>query len=192
MIKYKALRQFRLDKGWTQGQAAREIGIQQSYLSKLENDQALASMEILDKISATYDCEISDIALVKDSKTYSTQPIGRMFYASLLSALAGILLIALAYFGIIQNNTAYTYQLSQTQPNKQHTQIVMPNFVITDEFMGEKYRESVQGTQATYILLGERPISPLTNRVLYFFGVFLVLVGLALQTVRLVKSKKRS
>ena len=38
MIKNKVLRQLRLAKGWTQGHAAKEIGIQQSYLSKLEND----------------------------------------------------------------------------------------------------------------------------------------------------------
>lgn len=190
MVKYKALRQIRLDKGWTQGQAAKEIGIQQSYLSKLENDQALPSLEILKKIATTYHCHISDIAFAKEVKENSNESLGRLFYIGTALILTGFLSIALAYFGIIQNNTAYTYQLSQYENPKHQSEVLLPNFIVTDEFMGEKYREPYQGTDETYILLGERTISPLINRVFYFVGMILTLMGLALQTVRLVKHKK--
>ncbi|MDQ2077737.1 helix-turn-helix domain-containing protein [Marinimicrobium sp. ABcell2] len=36
------LRQLRTEKSWTQPQAAETIGIEQSYLSKLENDNVVA------------------------------------------------------------------------------------------------------------------------------------------------------
>ncbi|GEM_PF-656838 len=192
MIKNKVLRQLRSDMGWTQGQAAREIGIQQSYLSKLENDRALPSHEILKKISFTYNCQISDIAFIDKSKANNKQSLGRFFYAGLVLALAGFLSLALAYLGIIHNNTAYTYQLAHSQTSTAQYGVTVPNFIVTDEFMGEKYLESSKGTEAAYVLLGERSISPLANRILYFLGVFLVLMGLALQTVRLVNYRNKS
>ena len=53
------LLQLRKQKGWTQAFAAREIGIQQSYLSKLENGKFLPSQEVYEKIAVAYDVEIS-------------------------------------------------------------------------------------------------------------------------------------
>lgn len=49
------LKQLRANKKWTQAFAAREIGIQQSYLSKLENGQFIPSAKIIKKFELCYD-----------------------------------------------------------------------------------------------------------------------------------------
>ena len=48
------LKQLRANKKWTQAFAAREIGIQQSYLSKLENGQFIPSAELIEKLEFCY------------------------------------------------------------------------------------------------------------------------------------------
>lgn len=188
MINHKTLRQLRLKRGLTQGHAAKAIGIQQSYLSKLENDQAIASMEILQRICDVYSCQITDIAQIKQHQIKTPVYTTKLSYFGFGLILLGLLLIALAFFGIIQNNTAYTYELVSAD----NSITIAPNFIVTDEFMGEKYQELSEGVQASYMLIGERSISPLTNRIFYFMGVSLGLLGLALQTVRLVYRKKRN
>ncbi|WP_256729588.1 MULTISPECIES: helix-turn-helix domain-containing protein [unclassified Pseudoalteromonas] len=50
----KELKRLRSDKKWTQAFAAREIGIQQSYLSKLENGQFIPSPEVIEKLKRCY------------------------------------------------------------------------------------------------------------------------------------------
>ncbi len=46
------LKQIRTDKGWTQPQFAQAAGIEQSYLSKLENDKSVPSAEMFSTILA--------------------------------------------------------------------------------------------------------------------------------------------
>ncbi|NVK21590.1 MAG: helix-turn-helix domain-containing protein [Kangiellaceae bacterium] len=48
------LRSLRAISGWTQPQCAEKIGIEQSYLSKLENDKSIPSAEIFDALCAAY------------------------------------------------------------------------------------------------------------------------------------------
>ncbi|XQF92916.1 helix-turn-helix domain-containing protein [Pseudoalteromonas espejiana] len=48
------LKRLRANKKWTQAFAAREIGIQQSYLSKLENGQFIPSPEVIEKLKLCY------------------------------------------------------------------------------------------------------------------------------------------
>jgi transcriptional regulator with XRE-family HTH domain len=185
MIKNKALRQLRLDKGWTQGRAAKEIGIQQSYLSKLENDQAIPSIDILKKISDVYNCQVTDIAQVNQEQLEIKTTQTKSPYWGLSLMLLGIFLIALAFFGVLKNNTAYTYELLSMEKRT----AMAPNFIVTDEFMGEKY-VSEDNFKATYVLLGERDISPSLNRTFYFVGVILSLIGLALLTVGLANTRR--
>ncbi len=52
----------REDRNWTQPQAAEAIGIEQSYLSKLENNKAIPSAEIFDQLMATYEFDLHKIA----------------------------------------------------------------------------------------------------------------------------------
>ncbi|MEQ8954557.1 MAG: helix-turn-helix transcriptional regulator, partial [Gammaproteobacteria bacterium] len=44
------LRLLRTEKGWHQPELAEKLGIEQSYLSKLENGHSLPSGEILDNV----------------------------------------------------------------------------------------------------------------------------------------------
>ncbi|RDX35832.1 XRE family transcriptional regulator, partial [Kangiella sp. HD9-110m-PIT-SAG07] len=180
MIKNKELRQLRIQKGWTQGFAAKNIGIQQSYLSKLENGQAVASDKTLSLISSAYGCNIGDIAFVSKHKVDTTAHSPVLTYLALSNLIIGILLFLLASFGIVQNNTAYTYQLSAGNDHSKPK----PIFIVTDEFLGEKYIEKQIDDKPTYQLIGEREISPLLNRILHFVGMILFVIGLALLVVR--------
>ena len=54
------LKQLRQEKGLSQPELAAEAGIEQSYLSKLENDKSLPSNDILRKILAAFQVSLSD------------------------------------------------------------------------------------------------------------------------------------
>ena len=55
------LRQIRERKKWTQPQAAEAIGIEQSYLSKLENHYSLPSIEVFRQILSAYDVGVAEL-----------------------------------------------------------------------------------------------------------------------------------
>lgn len=52
----------RENAGWTQPEAASKIAIEQSYLSKLENDKAVPSAEIFDRLMQAYQFTIKQIS----------------------------------------------------------------------------------------------------------------------------------
>ena len=54
------LKQLRQEKGLSQPELAAEAGIEQSYLSKLENDKSLPSNDILRKILAAFQVSLND------------------------------------------------------------------------------------------------------------------------------------
>ena len=49
------LRSLRSISGWTQPEFARKLGIEQSYLSKMENDKSTPSIEMFDKLCTAYE-----------------------------------------------------------------------------------------------------------------------------------------
>ena len=53
------LRTLREQKNWTQPQAAEAIGIEQSYLSKLENDHSAPSADVFRRIITAYETDIA-------------------------------------------------------------------------------------------------------------------------------------
>ncbi len=55
------LRQLRNDKDLTQPELAEAMGIEQSYLSKLENDKSLPSNDVLNRILDVFGLEIGDL-----------------------------------------------------------------------------------------------------------------------------------
>ncbi len=57
----QSLKCLRGKHGLTQSQAAMDIGIEQSYLSKLESDQAWASLEVLKRICAVYRTDVASL-----------------------------------------------------------------------------------------------------------------------------------
>ncbi|MBE1299258.1 MAG: helix-turn-helix domain-containing protein [Alteromonadaceae bacterium] len=73
------LKKQREGKEWTQPQAADAIGIEQSYLSKLENNKAIPSPEIFDKLMSAYQFEMKQL--------------GEMIHGSELDRLKDIVLV---------------------------------------------------------------------------------------------------
>ncbi len=68
------LRSLRSTSGWTQPEFAQKLGIEQSYLSKLENDRSIPSVEIFDKLCTAY--EITPDDMIKDlDKDYVRQKL---------------------------------------------------------------------------------------------------------------------
>ncbi|MFT5500888.1 MAG: transcriptional regulator with XRE-family HTH domain [Woeseiaceae bacterium] len=55
------LRQLRNDKQLTQPELAEAMGIEQSYLSKLENDKSLPSNDVLNRILDVFDLELGEM-----------------------------------------------------------------------------------------------------------------------------------
>ncbi len=56
------LKKIRIKCGFNQPAAAQKIGIQQSYLSKIENNRSVPSFEILQKIIDAYEVEWKDVS----------------------------------------------------------------------------------------------------------------------------------
>lgn len=68
------LRSLRSTSGWTQPEFAQKLGIEQSYLSKLENDRSIPSVEIFDKLCTAY--EVTPDEMIKDlDKDYVRQKL---------------------------------------------------------------------------------------------------------------------
>ncbi|NVJ66140.1 MAG: helix-turn-helix transcriptional regulator [Gammaproteobacteria bacterium] len=173
---HQKLREIRNSKGWTQGYAAKQIGIQQSYLSKLENGQAIPSAEIIKSIAKTYDYKTSDFApdLIIPETNHPITRSSKLIKISILALLLGLVLIATAWFGIFKSNYAYTYELQHDA--QQSTPA--PIYFILDEYKGEKYRQSFAENSYTYQLIGERKIHPKINRWIYYFGYICLGIGL--------------
>ncbi|MEM8771785.1 MAG: helix-turn-helix transcriptional regulator [Pseudomonadota bacterium] len=55
------IREARRTLKWTQPEAAREIGIEQSYLSKLESGKSYPSEDVFSSLMTTYKIELSDL-----------------------------------------------------------------------------------------------------------------------------------
>ncbi|ACV26911.1 helix-turn-helix domain-containing protein [Kangiella koreensis] len=58
------LRSLRSTSSWTQPEFARKLGIEQSYLSKMENDKSIPSTEMFDKLCTAY--EVTPDEMLKD------------------------------------------------------------------------------------------------------------------------------
>ena len=56
------LKKLRTERGWTQPEAASRAGIEQSYLSKLENGKSIPSSDIYKKLVDIYDIQTRDMA----------------------------------------------------------------------------------------------------------------------------------
>ena len=55
------LKELRSTRGWTQPQAAEQIGVEQSYLSKLENGHSTPSGDVLSRILAAYAVDVGEL-----------------------------------------------------------------------------------------------------------------------------------
>ncbi|MEM9385661.1 MAG: helix-turn-helix transcriptional regulator [Pseudomonadota bacterium] len=123
------LKQARASRDWTQPQACAEIGIEQSYLSKLEAGKSVPSEDVYQRLVAVYELQAADLAaslypaeldrlrsisavrnaiLAQDTRTESTRQ-GWLIGGVAALALGGALL-GLAQLGHGGAEQRFTYQ----------------------------------------------------------------------------------
>ncbi|MBS3797091.1 helix-turn-helix transcriptional regulator [Pseudoalteromonas sp. BDTF-M6] len=176
----------RKQQNWTQAFAAREIGIQQSYLSKLENNKVLPSNEVLAKLAQAYNVSAAD--LLPRAQPQSPQGSHRLPLCWILSV-AGLLVLAtvlwaLAYFELLYAQTHYTYQFVST--DNAHS---LSGYHLTQTYLGEAAISADGSTQ--YRFYGERDISREENRWLFAISILLLITALIVTAVGALKKPTR-
>lgn len=124
------IKQIRADKNLTQPQLAEMIGIEQSYLSKLENDKSIPSAEIFQSLLKGLEMTAADFlqGIDKDSMykqlkhipevanhltaqtTIKVHSVKKWLYTSAVLCIVGLTLIVAGYRGLIFTNSIYEYQ----------------------------------------------------------------------------------
>lgn len=170
----KKLIQLRKEHGWTQAVAAREIDIQQSYLSKLENGRFIPSDEVIDKLCLAYSVAKSDLVDVMPAES----PAPKYWIIGLLF---GIGLFITGYFALIFTQTYYTYKASPLSANQADATI---SYHLTDQYNGELYVTDFDGMTYEYELIAERDILRKENRWLITSGLALCLLSLSAPLIR--------
>ncbi len=99
------LKRLRANKKWTQAYAAREIGIQQSYLSKLENGQFIPSTEVIEKLKLCYGEGCIDKCLPISSAIH--KPSNITLIMSLALFICGLIAWLCATYEIFYPQTLY-------------------------------------------------------------------------------------
>lgn len=163
------LKRLRAARNWTQAYAAREIGIQQSYLSKLENGQFLPSEEVINKLSACYGTALTEFI---PHKSQTTSKLSRLTQVISGLLLCSLLLWLCVQFEIIYPETYFTYQAKEAQFWVVH---------VTELYQGERF---VQG-DVIYEIVGERRVSRFENRVLLVVAYLLAVTAILLMLKKL-------
>lgn len=156
------LKHLRANKKWTQAFAAREIGIQQSYLSKLENGQFIPSPDVIEKLSACYQISFDHLIPNLAKTSNSTN---KLKWVSIILITTGILIYLCAVLNIFYPETYFTYQAKNLD---------FWAINITEMYKGEKYIEG----DVVYEIIGQRDVSRLENRALMVSSAVLILGGL--------------
>lgn len=66
----KTLKDFRVEKGFSQSKAASELGITQDYLSMIENNRRSPSSKLMEKMANVYD-QLPEVIFLTARRTYS-------------------------------------------------------------------------------------------------------------------------
>jgi len=122
------LKQLRTDRNLTQPQLAEAIGIEQSYLSKLENDKSVPSAETFQAILKGLQLDAGDLLDGIDGKSIDqlrqipevanhlhascasqVHHIKQWLFGSAIACIVGLSLVVAGYMGFIFSNTHYTY-----------------------------------------------------------------------------------
>ncbi len=155
----------RKQKAWTQATAAKNIAIQQSYLSKLENGHYQPSGDVIEKLCSAYD--VSEGELIPQPKRVSKR---LSLWLSL--AILGFILIINAHFTLTFPQTYYTYK-AQPLVLTQGDQLSI-DYHLVDEYKGEIYIENFYGSNYEFTLVAQREITRSENRWLIALGVLLL------------------
>lgn len=157
------LKRLRTNKKWTQAFAAREIGIQQSYLSKLENGQFIPSPEVIEKLKLCYDEVCFNNYLPTTPST--NVPLKKLPILSFVLFIIGLIVWLCATYEIFYSETYFTYQAKQGE---------FLAFNVSQQYQGERFIEG----DVTYQIVGERQVSRIENRFLIVGSVVCILLSI--------------
>jgi len=170
----------RKDKNWTQAVAAKNIAIQQSYLSKLENGHYQPSQEVIEKLCRAYHVKEKYLCVPSKKKHQKT-------FFLLLISIIGVVLIITGHFSLIFPQTYYTYK---TQPLVQvHKAQLSLDYHLSDSYQGDKYIQVFSGIKYEYTLIAEKEIDRLENRWLIIIGLVLLLLPMSIFSFFLIKKR---
>ncbi len=180
------LKQIRLQKDMTQPQMAEAIGIEQSYLSKLENDKSVPSADMFQAIIRSLDMDTKEflkdidkkilqtslkqipevVAFLSTEISVKTHNAKKWLFGSALSCLFGFALILAANEGIFFPNNLYKYESKgvflKNEPEdifEQFEKIV--NLKLSAQIIT---REAAAGQLADFTENRKRPMSIEKNR----------------------------
>lgn len=131
------LKQLRQSKDWSQPELAQAIGIEQSYLSKLENDKSVPSPDMLNRILEAFDIDIETLLQGMDEseirnhlrsiplvnghlqaqKENARRKRSRWVIGSALLCVFGISTIVIGIGFIVNPIVAYDYGSEEIVPN---------------------------------------------------------------------------
>jgi transcriptional regulator with XRE-family HTH domain len=152
---------------WTQAFAAREIGIQQSYLSKIENNQLVPSQDVLAKIQFAYG--LSDSSFTPFFTNTAKQFAVKKSY--IFTFLIGFFIVTSGFLELFFHQTYYTYKAE----NLNKSNVV--SFHVTDQYQGESYNDVFAKIPYQYSLIGARNIPRAENNWLKAIGCLIVLLS---------------
>ena len=197
------LRELRHGKSLTQPELAEAIGIEQSYLSKLENGKYLPSPDVFDRILEIFDVSVGDLVDDLDlpvrnrlrqiplvAQHFSEQKrllIGDRRRWLLVSTLLLAVGITVAYSGhrnLFVPGIVYEYFSQCLMPAETSVcgQSVGEtaggtDMVFTREYRGQRYVVPVDGGFRMYWIGEERLVEPWQNKVIAAFGVLFAVLG---------------
>jgi transcriptional regulator with XRE-family HTH domain len=161
--------QLRKERGWTQAHAAQHIDIQQSYLSKLENGHFVPSDDVISKLCNAYNVKQE---VLTQSKSKPKENVNLTKRASILLTISFFLILA-GQFSLFFSQTYYNYKAQPVDMNKK-TSFVL-NFHLTDQYLGEKYIETIEGNKYTFELVAQRDVPRKENGWLTAIGMLIML-----------------
>lgn len=206
MILGEKLRELRRSRDLTQPELAELLGIEQSYLSKLENGKYLPSSDVFDRILAVFAIPVGDLVDDLDVGVRNRLrqiPVVAMHFDEQKRLMIGnrrrwlvvstILLasgVTVAYAGhtnLFVPGTVYSYYSDCV--NLDYPPQPGPCFadfdpslggyelVHTRSYRGEQYTVPVEGGFRSYQIGTTRHVNPWQNKVIAAFGVLLAVLG---------------
>ena len=176
----------RKEKGWTQAEAAKIISIQQSYLSKLENDHFIPSDDVIEKLSRAYNIKSEKLQHIPKKHFFGK-------FNSILLPLLGIFLLISGSNALLFSATFYTYKTEPILPaapaNKEELYF---DYHLSDTYMGEKLITEKSGAKYHFTLIASRDVDRQENKIQIILGIALLLLSIGLNFNRLIAQFKRS
>jgi transcriptional regulator with XRE-family HTH domain len=203
------LRQLRQEKNLTQPELAETLGIEQSYLSKLENGKSLPSGDVFNRILEVFGLGLEQFVEELDEGSRNQlrhlpdvadhftrqklQLIGNRKRWLLVSSLLLALGTALVYAGTVEffaGDMVYDYKsLGVTLPGESKELFfdspetvsarIDEDYLSTRQYRGNTFNVPVEGGSRTYYMDRNRQIDPWQNKAVAMLGVFMMVLGLA-------------